>query len=137
MFRQIVSSVTLAAFLLYSMGLTGCTKAVRIPMSKVDVAKVERGVYPIKGSIKSLRKKDGTHVSFDGRHGRVDTATKAVVGYSPANEYVSVPLSEVAYLEVLRADEGKSSLALYGVLAGIGLFLVAVAEMGDFDWDAD
>lgn len=132
MFRKSVSTITLAAFVLYTMALTGCTKVVTVPMDESKIHNIERGGDPVRGPIKSLRKRDGTIVKFNARHGRVDKHTNAVVGYTPSNEYVSVPLNEVASLYVSRADALKSTLVVAGALTLLGVVIGAV--MWEQNW---
>ncbi|UCG61672.1 MAG: hypothetical protein JSV52_15405 [Candidatus Zixiibacteriota bacterium] len=135
MFRRMMSSVTLVAFMLYTVGLTGCTQMVRMPMEELDMKKMERGEQSIRGSIISLQKKDGTRLTFDKRHGRIDPTANVVVGHSPSNEYLRVPVSEVAVLEVSRVDGGKAGLVVGGVALGFALLLLAASNTGLGDSD--
>lgn len=87
MFRKIISSVTLAALLVNTIGLTGCSKTVKLSIDEVKV------VPPM--NISEVRQKSGDRIVFDASGGRYFHKVPIIIGVTQQGARARVSVADL------------------------------------------
>ncbi|UCE24270.1 MAG: hypothetical protein JSU74_13425 [Candidatus Zixiibacteriota bacterium] len=120
MYRRIINLLTLGAFAVYSIGLTGCTKLTRLSVDEAirsESCQVQHTNELKGGNIVAVYTPDKVY-RFEKNFAYINTASQTIEGYSLDNKEVSIPLTEVTSIEIKSTDWTKT-LLLAG--AGIGI----------------
>ena len=119
MYRRIISLLTLGAFAMYSMGLTGCTKLTRLSVDEAirsESGQAQNANELKGGNIVAAYTPDKVY-RFERSFAYINTASQTIEGYSLDNQQVSIPLAEVTSIQVKTTDWTKTLLLASAVMS--------------------